>query len=130
MSGDILSNEAAGLVGGLGLAPSLNVGEGRAMAQAVRGSAPDIADRGIANPIAEILSGAMLLDWLGRRFGDDWLRRASSDIGSAVDLVLEARRFLPMDLGGSGATLEVRQAIVGALSSGTQDARAGRFPGS
>jgi 3-isopropylmalate dehydrogenase len=65
--GDILSDEAAGLVGGLGLAPSLNCGENHAMAQAVHGTAPDIAGKGIANPTSEILSGVMLLDWLYSR---------------------------------------------------------------
>jgi len=67
---DILSNEAAGLIGGLGLAPGLNVGQTHAMAQAAYGSAPDIAGKGLANPVAEILSAAMLLDWLGRSRGD------------------------------------------------------------
>jgi 3-isopropylmalate dehydrogenase len=62
--GDILSDEAAGLVGGLGVCPSLNSGEKYAMGQAVHGTAPDIAGKGIANPVSEILSGVMLLDWL------------------------------------------------------------------
>lgn len=65
MFGGILSDVAAGLVGGLGLAPGINAGKDRAMAEAVHGSAPDIAGRGIANPIAEILSGALLLRWQG-----------------------------------------------------------------
>ena len=69
--GDVLSDEAAGLVGGLGLAPGLNAGDDHAMAQAVHGSAPDIAGQGKANPVASILSLAMLLDWLGSRHGDD-----------------------------------------------------------
>ena len=126
MFGDILSNEAAGLVGGLGLAPSLNVGEGRAMAQAVHGSAPDIADLGIANPIAETLSGGMLLGWLGSRSGSEGLQRASADIESAVDAVLSERRALPTDLGGSSTTEEVTQAILDALPVGLPDEAAGR----
>src|SRR6187549_2999555 len=70
MFGDILSDEAAGLVGGLGMAPGLCIGAGRiAMAQATHGSAPDIAGKGIANPYAMIESTRMLLDWLGRRKG-------------------------------------------------------------
>src|SRR5438034_8091078 len=64
--GDILTDIGAGLVGGLGLAPGLCVGERQAMAQATHGSAPDIAGRNIANPYAMIISGQMLLAWLGR----------------------------------------------------------------
>ena len=68
--GDILTDIGAGLVGGLGLAPGLCVGERQAMAQATHGSAPDIAGRNIANPYAMIMSGQMLLAWLGRKHGE------------------------------------------------------------
>ena len=68
--GDILSDAAAGLVGGLGLAPGLSAGPERAMAQATHGSAPDIAGRNIANPYAMIVSGQMLMDWLGRKHAE------------------------------------------------------------
>ncbi|MDH2899707.1 MAG: isocitrate/isopropylmalate dehydrogenase family protein [archaeon] len=69
--GDIISDEAAGLVGGLGFCPSLNSGEKHAMGQAVHGTAPDIAGKGIANPVSEILSSVMLLDWLFSHKGEE-----------------------------------------------------------
>jgi 3-isopropylmalate dehydrogenase len=71
MFGDILSDLAGELAGSLGIAPSINASDDRAMAQAAHGSAPDIAGRGLANPIAMILSSGMLLDWLGTRYGDE-----------------------------------------------------------
>ena len=71
MFGDILSDLAGELAGSLGIAPSLNASDDRAMAQAAHGSAPDIAGQDRANPIAMILSTAMLFDWLGARHDDD-----------------------------------------------------------
>src|SRR5208283_4721050 len=65
MFGDILSDLAAGLVGGMGMAPSADIGDAHAVFQPSHGSAPDIARRGIANPVATILSAAMMLEWLG-----------------------------------------------------------------
>ena len=117
MFGDILSDEAAGLIGGLGLAPSLNAGERLAMAQAVHGSAPDIAGKGIANPAAEILSGAMLLDWLGIRRNAPALRKAAMTIETAIDAVLgrgESETLTP-DLGGRASTVAFTDAIIRAL---------------
>jgi len=111
MYGDILSDEAAGLVGGLGLAPGLNAGEKLAMAQAVHGSAPDIAGKGIANPAAEILSAAMLLEWLGHRGGEAVLRRAGAAMEAAVDRTLAQGRSLTPDLGGKSSTQEFAHAI-------------------
>lgn len=113
--GDVLSDEAAGLVGGLGLAPSLNVGAQTAMAQAVHGSAPDIAGRGIANPVAEILSTQMLLTWLGQRHGDDEARAAAERIGRAVDRVVAEGQVRTPDLGGRARTDEVGRAITAAI---------------
>jgi 3-isopropylmalate dehydrogenase len=115
MFGDILSDEAAGLVGGLGMAPGLSAGPLHAMAQATHGSAPDIAGRGIANPYAMIMSGAMLLDWLGRRNKKPEAVQAGRAIMSAVDAVIEAKRNLTPDLGGNGTTGEMAAAIRGAL---------------
>ena len=80
MFGDILSDLGAGTVGGLGLAPSADVGDAHGLFQAAHGSAPDIAGKGIANPVATILSAGMMLDWLGRRSG-----RRSRPAGLAVD---------------------------------------------
>jgi 3-isopropylmalate dehydrogenase len=113
--GDVLSDEAAGLIGGLGLAPGLNVGDQFAMAQAVHGSAPDIAGRGIANPIATILSGAMLLDWLAGVRSEPAARDVAERIRSAVDTVLGEGKVRTPDLGGSSRTSEMADAICGAL---------------
>ena len=115
MYGDILSDEAAGLVGGLGLAPGLNAGDRIAMAQAVHGSAPDIAGKGIANPSAEMLSAAMLLEWLGHRRNDAALRRAGELITSAIDKTIARGDLLTPDLGGKASTDTFASAVVGAI---------------
>ena len=86
--GDILTDQGAGLVGGLGLAPGLCIGERQAMAQATHGSAPDIAGRNIANPYALIMSGAMLLDWLGRKRSEPRAVDAARRIDAAVARVI------------------------------------------
>ena len=104
LAGDMLSDLAAGLVGGLGLLPSANVGEDNALFEPVHGSAPDIAGEGIANPAAMILSAAMLLDHLGYDDEGDRVR-------AAVEGTLEDGPKTP-DLGGSASTDEVTAAIV------------------
>jgi 3-isopropylmalate dehydrogenase len=111
MFGDILSDEAAGLVGGLGLAPGLCAGTQWAMAQATHGSAPDIAGRGIANPYAMIVSGQMLLAWLGRKRGEPRATAAAERIGVAIDDVMRQPQFLTPDLGGTGTTDSVADLI-------------------
>ena len=89
MFGDILTDEAAGLVGGLGMAPGLCIGEGNiAMAQATHGSAPDIAGKGIANPYAMIESTRMLLDWLGRDRKVPQAVEAAASMGQATTAAL------------------------------------------
>ncbi|HEV3174405.1 MAG TPA: isocitrate/isopropylmalate family dehydrogenase, partial [Stellaceae bacterium] len=115
MYGDILSDEAAGLVGGLGLAAGLNAGERLAMAQAVHGSAPDIAGKGIANPSAEILSAAMLLKWLAERRNDPALGCAGEAMQAAVDATLARGNTLTPDLGGSANTQQFAEAVMNAL---------------
>ncbi len=117
MFGDILSDEAAGLVGGLGLAPGLSAGPDHAMAQATHGSAPDIAGRGIANPYAMVVSGQMLLDWLGRRQQNHAAVRAASLIGAAMDRVIADGRTLTPDLGGNATTSAMGDAIAGAVAA-------------
>src|SRR5262249_22780328 len=119
MYGDILSDEAAALVGGLGLAPGLNAGERIAMAQAVHGSAPDIAGKGIANPAAEVLSAAMLLEWLGQRGGDAALGRAAEAMQGAVDATLARGRTLTPDLGGQASTMQFAEAVMATLEGST-----------
>jgi homoisocitrate dehydrogenase len=101
--GDILSDEAAGLVGGLGLAPSANLGDENALFEPVHGAAPDIAGQGIANPLAAILAAAMLLDYLGEHSRAGVVRRA-------VDHVLRHGPHTP-DLGGNGNTSAVTRAV-------------------
>jgi isocitrate dehydrogenase (NAD+) len=102
--GDILSDLCAGLVGGLGLIPGANIGWEYAVFEPVHGSAPDIAGRGSANPIAMILSGAMLLRHLGQR-------DAATGVESAVDDVLRAGKVRTPDLGGSSTTMQVAEAV-------------------
>ena len=105
--GDILSDLMAGLTGGLGIAPSANVGEKYAIFEPVHGSAPDIAGRGISNPTATFLTAAMLLDHLDLQ---DWARR----IETAVNTVL-ASGPLTADLGGSATTEQFTDAVIAAL---------------
>jgi isocitrate dehydrogenase (NAD+) len=107
--GDILSDLCAGLVGGLGLAAGANLGWEYAVFEPVHGSAPDIAGRGLANPVAMILSGAMLLRHLGER------ARASA-VETAVDLVLSEGEVRTPDLGGTSSTDEVAAAVAKALA--------------
>ena len=88
MFGDILSDLAAGLVGGMGFAPSADIGDTRAVFQPAHGSAPDIAGKGIANPTAAILSAAMMLDWLGRRNNFEPCVDAARLIEQGIETVL------------------------------------------
>lgn len=111
MFGDILSDLTAGLVGGLGLAPGLSSGDHHAMAQATHGSAPDIAGRNIANPYAMIISGAMLLEWLGMRHEDSRLLKAAELMHTACYSVFENDRVLTPDLGGHASTTDVGTAV-------------------
>jgi 3-isopropylmalate dehydrogenase len=113
--GDILSDIGAGLVGGLGLAPGLCVGERQAMAQATHGSAPDIAGRGIANPYAMIMSGQMLMGWLGRKHADAQATAAAEKMLAAVDRVITQGKTVTGDLGGKASTQEMGDAIAAAV---------------
>ncbi len=103
--GDILSDEIAGLVGGLGMAPGANIGEHAAIFEAVHGSAPDIAGKGIANPIALLLAAGMMLDHLGRVDLGDRLRLA-------IDQTLNLDNVRTGDLGGKASTKEFTAALV------------------
>jgi 3-isopropylmalate dehydrogenase len=113
--GDILTDEGAGIVGGLGLAPGLCVGESQAMGQATHGSAPDIAGKGIANPYALIMSGQMLFEWLGRKRSDAKAVAAANLIERAVERVIAEAKMLTADLGGKASTSQMGDAIVAAL---------------
>ncbi len=124
MFGDILSDLAAGLVGGLGMAPSADLGDDFAVFQPAHGSAPDIAGREMANPLATILSTAMMLDWLGH----PETRRAGAAVTKAVTAVLAPVRNRTADLGGRMTTAEmgtlVAEAAARSLSSGVGDSPA------
>jgi 3-isopropylmalate dehydrogenase len=109
--GDILSDEAAGLVGGLGMSPGLSAGDDLAMAQATHGSAPEIAGRGIANPYAMIMSAKMLLEWLGAHFDNVGLARAARRIDRAVEQTISEGKWLTRDIGGTASTHEMGTAI-------------------
>jgi len=113
--GDILTDQGAGLVGGLGLAPGLCIGEHQAMAQATHGSAPDIAGQNIANPYALILSGKMLFEWLGRKRKEPKASAAAQRIDAAVDKVIAEAKHLTGDLGGNASTSEMGDAIAAAV---------------
>ena len=102
--GDILSDEGAGLVGGLGLIPSANIGEDAALFEPVHGSAPDIAGKGIANPIAMMLSSVMMLRYIGEI-------EAADKFDAAILKVLNDANVLTGDLGGNASTMEVAQAV-------------------
>ena len=109
--GDILTDEGAGIVGGLGLAPGLCVGARQAMAQATHGSAPDIAGRGLANPYALIMSGKMLFEWLGRKRDLPQARDAAQRIERAMDAVIADAGVLTPDLGGRASTSQMGDAV-------------------
>jgi 3-isopropylmalate dehydrogenase len=114
--GDILTDIGAGLVGGLGLAPGLGVGEKQAMAQATHGSAPDIAGRNIANPYAMIISGQMLLAWLGRKHNEPKATAAADRILAAVTQVIAEAKHLTRDIGGEASTPQMGDAIAAAVA--------------
>jgi len=117
MFGDILSDEAAEISGSLGLAASINAGTDHALAQAQHGSAPDIADKDVANPSSLIGSAAMLLAWLGERRGDDALLRAAAGIERALDEVIARPELRTADLGGQLGTKAFGQKVAEALRS-------------
>lgn len=112
MFGDILSDQASELAGGLGLAGSLNAGESHAMAQAQHGSAPDIAGQNIANPTSLILSTAMLLHWLGKRHQLPTLNRSAVALEQAIEKSLESENTRTKDLGGTLGTDAFTNAVI------------------
>ena len=103
--GDIVSDLTSGLIGGLGLLPSSNIGDRLAMFEAVHGSAPDIAGKGIANPTAFLWSACMMLEHLGDN-------ETAARIRRAVDETLKEATSLTPDLGGTATTQEYTQAII------------------
>jgi 3-isopropylmalate dehydrogenase len=114
MFGDILSDLTGELAGSVGIAPSLNASDTLAIAQAAHGSAPDIAGRDVANPIALMLSTAMLLEWLGARHRDESAGRAAGIIEHAVRVAVGGGTAT-RDLGGSATTSQFTAAVVDAV---------------
>ena len=111
MFGDIISDLGAGTIGGMGMAPSADVGDRYGIFQPSHGTAPDIAGQGIANPVAQILSASMMLTWLGMRKDDDEAREAARHIDSAVSRVLESPTSHTADMGGKANTTDVGNAV-------------------
>jgi isocitrate dehydrogenase (NAD+) len=109
--GDIISDLCAGLVGGLGMAPGANIGEGAAIFEPVHGSAPKYAGLNRANPAAMILSSVMMLDYLGERRAAERVRRA------LVEVLAEGKSVTP-DLGGTATTMEMAEAVAARIKTG------------
>jgi isocitrate dehydrogenase (NAD+) len=109
--GDILSDLTSGLVGGLGLTPGANIGKDAAIFEAVHGTAPDIAGKGVANPTAVMLAGCQLLDHMG-----DTKRAAR--VKGAIEQTLRERKTVTADVGGSATTDQYTDAVIANLSQG------------
>ncbi|MBK9675084.1 MAG: isocitrate/isopropylmalate dehydrogenase family protein [Betaproteobacteria bacterium] len=115
MFGDILSDQAAALVGGMGMAPSGDIGDDHGLFQPCHGSAPDIAGQGKANPTATILSAAMMLDWLADRSGVEALAQAALRLERAVDAAFAGGTLRPYELGGRDGTRAIADAVASNL---------------
>lgn len=116
MFGDILSDLGAGLIGGMGFAPSADIGDTHAVFQPSHGTAPDIAGKGLANPTAMLLSAAMMLDWLGERgAGQSWAE-ASAELEAAVDAAFAEGLRTP-DIGGTAGTAEVARRVAACIGA-------------
>ncbi len=115
MFGDILSDLGAALIGGMGMAPSADVGDNHAVFQPCHGSAPDIVGSGKANPTAMFLSAAMMLDWLGDKHGHAAYGKAASLLTAAVDHAFSGGKLVPFELGGESGTRIVTNAVLKAV---------------
>ena len=114
--GDIVSDLCAGLVGGLGMAPGANIGADVAIFEAVHGSAPDIAGKGIANPTAEMLSGCMLLDHIGEKEAADKIRAAIGSVYAAGEhLTGDIKKIVTGSAAGAATSTEFTDAVIAAL---------------
>lgn len=118
MFGDILSDLGAGLMGGMGMAPSADIGAKHAVFQPCHGSAPDIAGQELANPTATLLSGAMMLEWLGDTHGIAACVTAGAVLDKAVDIAFGDGSLVPTELGGSAKTADITKAVLDVLESG------------
>ena len=113
--GDILSDLGAGLIGGMGMAPSGDIGDGHGLFQPSHGSAPDIVGQGKANPTAMLLSAAMMLEWLGERHGLRACVDAADALQGAVDGVFARNAVRPWEFGGTDGTAAITTAVIDAL---------------
>jgi 3-isopropylmalate dehydrogenase len=121
MFGDILSDLAAGLVGGMGFSPSADLSQTHGLFQPSHGTAPDIAGKRIANPTAMILSAAMMLDWLATTRDSDAAANAARAIEKAVDLSFGTGMVKSYDIGGTSGTDDVGRAVIAMIESGKAD---------
>jgi 3-isopropylmalate dehydrogenase len=112
MFGDILSDLIAALVGGMGMAPSGDIGDHHALFQPAHGTAPDIAGQGKANPTAMLLSTAMMLDWLAVRHSDSALADGARMIEVAVESMFANQQALPMEFGGKSGTADITRTVL------------------
>ena len=111
MFGDILSDLGAALMGGMGMAPSADVGDRHAVFQPCHGTAPDIVGRGIANPTAMFLSAAMMLDWLGDQHAVNACKRAGRELTQAVERAFASGTLVPLEFGGTADTQTIFQRV-------------------
>ena len=125
MFGDILSDLGAGLMGGMGMAPSADIGERHAVFQPCHGSAPDIVGRGLANPTATFLSAAMMLEWLGDQHGVPDCARAGRVLDQAVTCAFADGTLKPVELGGASGTAAISAAVMEAVTSGRAERAVG-----
>jgi 3-isopropylmalate dehydrogenase len=117
MFGDILSDLCAGLVGGMGMAPSGDIGDRHALFQPAHGSAPDIIGQGKANPTAMLLSTVMMLEWLGEAHGNARVLEAGSVLADAIEQAFGKKMLLPFEFGGSSGTADITRAVIDAIES-------------
>ncbi len=116
MFGDILSDVGAAIGGGMGMAPSADIGDRHAVFQPCHGTAPDIAGRGLANPTAMFLSAALMLEWLGERHGDTHCARAADVVRAAVDTAFAGGRLRPIEAGGGDGTAAIADHVMASLA--------------
>ena len=121
MFGDILSDLGAGLIGGMGFAPSADLSQTKGLFQPSHGTAPDIAGKGIANPTAMILSTALMLDWLSAQHSSQSAADAARAIESGIDQAFGMHGLRSHDIGGGNTTREITQKVVDLIRSGEAD---------
>jgi len=115
MFGDILSDLGAALIGGMGMAPSADIGDNHAIFQPCHGTGPDIAGKGLANPTAMLLSAGMMLEWLGDRHDNDGCRRAAQALVRAVEAAFAPGDLVSTEAGGTAGTQEILSRVAAAL---------------